>query len=153
MRMCAGPHPLRSQQQSWAKTPCSLGLLSGASQDQLLHFPSPPRTAEEPGMWKDAVVEISHLFWPIRWALAAACKSFWGLKSLSTKITVSAAVKFMPTPPENNAKGTWLAVGWLGLDNKDTRLQWYDDKLRSVKTTSLTLQIDTPSPTPGPWSG
>lgn len=41
-----------------------------------------------------------HLFWPMRWLRAAACKSFWGLKSLSIKMTVSAAVRFIPTPPE-----------------------------------------------------
>lgn len=40
-----------------------------------------------------------YFFWPILWALAAACTSFCGLKSLSTKITVSAAVRLIPTPP------------------------------------------------------
>lgn len=41
----------------------------------------------------------NHLLWPIRWQRAAACRSFWGLKSLSMKMTVSAAVRFRPTPP------------------------------------------------------
>lgn len=44
-----------------------------------------------------------HLSWPMRWLRAAACKSFWGLKSLSIKMTVSAAVRFIPTPPEMTA--------------------------------------------------
>ena len=44
----------------------------------------------------------SDLFWPILWALAAAWRSFWGLKSLSTKMTVSAAVRFNPWPPVND---------------------------------------------------
>lgn len=41
----------------------------------------------------------SYLVCPIRCALAAACKSFWGLKSLSTNITVSADIRFKPWPP------------------------------------------------------
>ena len=48
-----------------------------------------------------------HLFWPIRWQRAAACRSFWGLKSLSMKITVSAAVRFKPTPPAKTEHQVW----------------------------------------------
>lgn len=46
----------------------------------------------------------NHLLWPIRWQRAAACRSFWGLKSLSMKMTVSAAVRFRPTPPAKTAQ-------------------------------------------------
>ncbi len=42
----------------------------------------------------------SYLVCPILCARAAACRSFWGLKSLSTKITVSADTRFKPCPPE-----------------------------------------------------
>ena len=56
-----------------------------------------------------------YLVWPMRWQRAAACKSFWGLKSLSMKMTVSAAVRFIPTPPTqrtqvNNARHWWEDV-------------------------------------------
>lgn len=51
-----------------------------------------------------------HLFWPIRWQRAAACKSFWGLKSLSIKMTVSAAVRFMPTPPAKTVLGNLIIL-------------------------------------------
>ncbi|KAJ8949075.1 hypothetical protein NQ318_016979 [Aromia moschata] len=36
---------------------------------------------------------------PIRWALSIACRSFIGFQSCSTNITVSAPVKFSPSPP------------------------------------------------------
>ena len=44
----------------------------------------------------------AHLVCPMRWALAAACRSFCGLKSLATNSTVSAPTRLSPTPP---AKG------------------------------------------------
>lgn len=47
----------------------------------------------------------AHLVCPMRWALAAACRSFCGLKSLSTNSTVSAPTRLSPTPP---------VVGWVG---------------------------------------
>lgn len=39
------------------------------------------------------------MVWPIRWQRDAAWTSFWGLKSESMKITVSADIKFKPIPP------------------------------------------------------
>lgn len=45
-----------------------------------------------------------YLVWPIRWARAAACRSFCGLKSLSTNMTVSADIKFKPWPPTERKK-------------------------------------------------
>ena len=42
-----------------------------------------------------------YLVCPILCALAAACRSFCGLKSLSTNITVSADAKFKPCPPRS----------------------------------------------------
>ena len=38
-------------------------------------------------------------FCPILWALACACRSFWGFQSLSNMMTVSAVAKFKPSPP------------------------------------------------------
>ncbi len=42
---------------------------------------------------------LTSLVCPIRWQRAWACTSFWGFQSLSYMMTVSAAVKLMPTPP------------------------------------------------------
>lgn len=39
------------------------------------------------------------LFCPILWALAWACRSFWGFQSESNMTTVSAEAKLMPRPP------------------------------------------------------
>lgn len=36
---------------------------------------------------------------PIRWQRSSACRSIWGLKSMSCIMTVSAPVKFKPWPP------------------------------------------------------
>lgn len=42
---------------------------------------------------------LTTFFWPIRCARSMACKSFIGFQSCSTKITVSAPVRFKPKPP------------------------------------------------------
>lgn len=42
---------------------------------------------------------LTWFFCPIRWALACACKSFWGFQSESKIMTVSAVAKLIPRPP------------------------------------------------------
>lgn len=42
---------------------------------------------------------LTCFFWPILWALAWACRSFWGFQSESKMTTVSAEAKLMPKPP------------------------------------------------------
>mmetsp|Transcript_59220 Transcript_59220/g.86684 ORF Transcript_59220/g.86684 Transcript_59220/m.86684 type:complete len:206 (-) Transcript_59220:239-856(-) len=42
---------------------------------------------------------MTSLVWPMRWQRACACTSFCGFQSESKMITVSAAVRLMPTPP------------------------------------------------------
>ena len=42
---------------------------------------------------------VTCFFWPILWALAWACRSFWGFQSESKITTVSAEAKLIPKPP------------------------------------------------------
>lgn len=42
---------------------------------------------------------LTCFFWPILWARACACKSFWGFQSESKMTTVSAEAKLIPRPP------------------------------------------------------
>ena len=42
---------------------------------------------------------LTHLVYPIQWALSIAYKSTYGFQSLSNNITVSAVVKLIPSPP------------------------------------------------------
>lgn len=44
-------------------------------------------------------IDKSHLFCPILWHRAIACISFCGFQSASMKMTVSAVLRFKPTPP------------------------------------------------------
>ena len=50
-------------------------------------------------MKKDQTYDTYVSYLPIRWHLAMAWMSFWGFQSESKIMTVSAAVRLIPTPP------------------------------------------------------
>ena len=64
------------------------------------------------------------LVWPMRWQRAIACTSFCGFQSGSKTMTVSAAVRLIPTPParvdsmkmnESELGSEKRSIAWLGL--------------------------------------
>lgn len=48
---------------------------------------------------QSSLFPLTCFFWPILWARACACKSFWGFQSESKMTTVSAEAKLIPRPP------------------------------------------------------
>lgn len=59
------------------------------------------------GLWQ---LLLTCLFCPILWALAWACRSFWGFQSESKMTTVSADAKLIPRPParvDNKKQKSW----------------------------------------------
>ncbi|KAG5460521.1 MAG: hypothetical protein BJ554DRAFT_7420 [Olpidium bornovanus] len=53
---------------------------------------------------------LTTFFWPMRWARSIAWRSLIGFQSCSMKITVSAPVRFRPSPP------TWVVRRRTSMD-------------------------------------
>lgn len=89
------------------------------------------------------MLSFTCLFCPILWALAWACRSFWGFQSESKMTTVSADARLIPRPParvDNKKQKSWAHKGRFTICYSPGLLKWSINCVYCIQGIELTSE-------------